>query len=110
MRPYVKIASLSELAPGTGVVVMAPSDAVALFNVGGTIVALENWCLRCGSSLGTGTLDASYVTCSGCDWVYDVTTGAVRGIPALRVQAIEVKVVDGSVLIATPPEWPKRRR
>ena len=74
----VRIASLDQLAPGQGV-------AVAVAN---------------------GTLRGATVACAGCGWEYDVRTGAVRGVPALRIDTFEVTVVESVVMLAVEPAWP----
>ena len=91
----MKVARQEQLSRDSGLVVMAACDAVALFQVDGLVVGLSNWCLRCGSSLGSGAVRNSQVACPGCDWRYDLATGAVVGIPALRVDMFDVRVIDG---------------
>jgi nitrite reductase/ring-hydroxylating ferredoxin subunit len=51
-------------------------------------------------------LRGANVACSGCDWEYDVRTGAVSGVPALRIDTFEVTVVDSVVMLAVEPGWP----
>ena len=40
------------------------------------------------------------MTCHGCGWRYEVYTGSVAAIPALRLETIKAKVVDGRILVA----------
>jgi nitrite reductase/ring-hydroxylating ferredoxin subunit len=94
---------LDRIAPGTGIVVTIAGDAIALYNVGGRIFALDDHCVRCGSSLASGVLEGALVSCSGCDWQYDVTTGCVCGVPALCIDTFEVKIEGPWVLVAAPP-------
>lgn len=101
MSSFVEVASTRELVAGTGALVMASDRWIALFNVNGRIFAIDDKCVRCGSSLAAGVLRASAIACSGCDWQYDVTTGCVNGIPALRTDTYEAKIVDARVLVAT---------
>lgn len=100
MMKYVDVAPLDQIAPGSGTVVTVGDTAVALFHLGDRISGIADVCLRCGSSLAAGVLRGNKVKCSGCDWQYDVTTGAVNGIPALQIETFAVEVVDSHVMVA----------
>jgi len=100
MPAFIEAAHLDRLAPGKGSAVTIGNNTVALFNIDGAIYAIEAWCLRCGACLAEGCLQGWIVACRGCDWRYDVTTGAVVGIPALRLYTLHAKVVDGQIFIA----------
>jgi 3-phenylpropionate/trans-cinnamate dioxygenase ferredoxin subunit len=101
MGAYVETAHLDQVAGGRGTVVTVGDCAVALFNVDGRMFAVEDTCVRCGSSLASGTLHGDEVTCPGCDWRYDVTTGCVMGVPALCIDTFKVEIVDSTVMVAT---------
>jgi len=102
----VRIASLDQLAPGQGVAVAVAGDAIALFRIDGQTFAIDDACARCGSSLVNGTLRGTTVACAGCGWEYDVRTGAVSGVPALRIDTFDVTVVDSDVMLGVEPAWP----
>ena len=55
-----------------------------VFNVEGTVYAIQDSCLHKGASLGTGQLDGKVVTCRAHGWHYDVTTGSTKNAPGLR--------------------------
>lgn len=102
MADFVEIARPARVAVGRGArVTIAEYCDVALFDIGGRLFAIEDLCVRCGTSLADGTLEGTVVACRGCDWRYDVTTGCVNDIPALRIDTFEAKVVDSRILIAT---------
>ena len=73
---------------------------VAIFNVDGTIYAMEDSCLHKGASLGTGELDGKVVTCRAHGWRYDVTTGSTISSPGYGVTSYPAKVIDGKILVA----------
>jgi nitrite reductase/ring-hydroxylating ferredoxin subunit len=98
---FVEVAELSRIAPGAGTMVTVAANSVAIFNVDGRLFAVDDACLRCGGSLASGTLLGHLVTCSRCDWRYDVTTGAVQGVPLLRTSCFDVKIADSHVLVST---------
>jgi nitrite reductase/ring-hydroxylating ferredoxin subunit len=101
----VRIARLDQFAPGRGVAVDVAGDAIALFRIDGQAFAIADACARCGSSIANGTLRGATVACVGCGWEYDLRTGAVSGVPALRIDTFEVTVVDSVVMLAVEPAW-----
>jgi nitrite reductase/ring-hydroxylating ferredoxin subunit/transposase len=100
MPSFVKITPLDRIPIGTASATRIGDTTVALFHLGGRVFAVEDACVRCGSSLAAGKLKGTVVTCSGCGWQYDVTTGCVEGIAALRIDTFEVKIVDSDVAVA----------
>ena len=95
----MKVAEIAQLPPGTGTSVDAGGRTLALFNVGGTLYALDNTCPHRGGPLGEGDLDGAIVTCPWHGWRYDVTTGAHDGNPSVRVACYPVTVEDGAAYV-----------
>jgi nitrite reductase/ring-hydroxylating ferredoxin subunit len=83
----------SPLAPGARLLLETASGPIAIFEVGGTVHAIEDGCLRCGASLTTGTLAGTVVTCSVCGWQYDVASGGLVGLSALRLPTCKVRAI-----------------
>ena len=81
----------SPLAPGSRLLVETALGPIAVFEVDGTVHAIEDGCLRCGSSLATGMLEGAVVTCRVCGWQYDIASGCLVGLPALRVPNCRVR-------------------
>ncbi len=100
MANYVEVASVEQLPSGRGTVVRIAGKDIALFNVDGTIYAMDDSCLHQGLSLGTSKLEGKIVTCRGHGWKYDVTTGSTLASPGFGVAAYAVKVVDGKIMVA----------
>lgn len=98
----MKIARLDEIAPGTAKAVTIAEATIALFNRDGALTALDDACVRCGGSLAGGSFEQDAVRC-GCGWRYDVTSGRVSGIPALRTETFRVAVIDGDVVLLDIP-------
>jgi nitrite reductase/ring-hydroxylating ferredoxin subunit len=98
----VKVARFEQIPPGGGVLVETGNVRLVLFKLDGRIFAIDDSCLRCGSSLATGTLTVTTVNCANCTWKYDVQTGCVKGVPALRIDTFIVKVVDSEVMVEVP--------
>jgi nitrite reductase/ring-hydroxylating ferredoxin subunit len=101
MASFVEVARVEQLPPGNGMVVRADGKEIAIFNVDGTIYAMDDSCRHQGLSLGTSKLEGKIVTCRGHGWKYDVTTGSTLASPGFGVAAYPVKVVDGKIMVAT---------
>ena len=82
MGELIKVATLSDVPPGTCRQVDAAGRPVAVFNVGGTIYAIGGTCTHRGGPLGEGELDKTVVTCPWHGAQFDVTNGQVVGPPA----------------------------
>jgi nitrite reductase/ring-hydroxylating ferredoxin subunit len=102
---YTPVATLSELPPGASRRVYVGGDAVALFNVNGSVHAIANRCTHARASLSEGTVDTARcsVTCPWHEGVFSLETGQVLGgPPALPVATYRVKVEGDAVLVAPP--------
>ena len=62
MAQFVKIASLSELPPGSAKTVEISGRAVALYNLDGAVYATDNTCPHRGGPLGEGDLETQVFT------------------------------------------------
>jgi 3-phenylpropionate/trans-cinnamate dioxygenase ferredoxin subunit len=100
MAGFVEVMRLEELPPGKGTTVTVAGKDVALFNVDGTIYAIEDSCLHQGLSLGTSQLEGKAVTCRGHGWRYDVTTGCTLHVKDYGVATYPVKLVEGKIMIS----------
>jgi nitrite reductase/ring-hydroxylating ferredoxin subunit len=101
MEDFVEAARLEQVAPGTSLFVYVGETGVALFNIDGTIYAINDTCLHAGSSLAQGRLNGKIVTCRAHGWKYDVTTGALTLNPESSVASYAVKIIDGKILVDT---------
>src|SRR5216110_388489 len=100
---FTPVATLAELPPGASKRVYAANDAVALFNVGGTVYAIANRCTHARASLSDGAVDAArcVVTCPWHAGVFSLETGQVlSGPPSLPVPTYRVKLEGDTILIA----------
>jgi len=106
---FTPVATLSELPPGTAKRVYAASDAVALFNVSGTVYAIANRCTHARASLSEGTVDPARctVTCPWHEGVFSLETGRVLGGPPVHpVSTYQVKLEGDTILIAQEAREP----
>jgi NAD(P)H-dependent nitrite reductase small subunit len=96
---WVRVAAAHELPPGQGRVVRAGEREVALFNVAGTLHAIDNACAHRGGPLGEGALRGAVVACPWHDWRYDVRTGVNVLDDRFRVTSYPVRVEGADVLV-----------
>ena len=97
---YVKVASESEL-PGEGEAREFEIDgkAMCIANVGGSITAMDNFCLHMGGPLGQGYIEGSKVVCPWHGWEYDPKTGQLEDDPKTRIPVYPIKVENGEVFV-----------
>ena len=99
MDPFVRVAKVAEVPPGTAKVVVVHGYPVALFHVGESFHALSNVCLHRGGPIGEGDLDGAIVTCPLHGWEYDVRTGRNVANPAARLRVFPVRIEGEDVLV-----------
>jgi nitrite reductase (NADH) small subunit len=97
MGTLVPVAKCDEVPPGRCRSAMAADREIALFNVGGTVYALDNMCPHRGGPLGEGDLQGFVVFCPLHAWQFDVRTGQCPTNPRACAEPIGVKVVDGVI-------------
>ena len=100
MSDYVKVASVTDLAPGQLTLVEVGGELICLANVDGTFYAIADECTHVGGALSDGELEGCVVTCPVHFAQFDIRTGKVLQRPA-REDAVtyEVKVEGQDVLI-----------
>ncbi|MDP8976016.1 MAG: Rieske 2Fe-2S domain-containing protein [Actinomycetota bacterium] len=102
--PFVEVARVADVPPGTATTVEIDQQTLALVNVDGTFCAIQNECPHAGGSLGEGKLDGWALQCPLHDATFDVRTGEALGGPsdgparsyAAKVEGDVVKVAAGS--------------
>ena len=101
---FVRVCSLAEIKPGSARVEMVGTYEVAIFNVGGTIYAIDDLCPHVGGPLHSGSVDAAekIVTCPLHAWDFRLADGTnCQG--RRSVAAYDVDIRDGDVYIAAEP-------
>jgi 3-phenylpropionate/trans-cinnamate dioxygenase ferredoxin subunit len=88
MPRWVKIAENGAVAPGAGRAFDVEGHSIAVFNLDGTLYAIDDSCPHQGSSLAMGKLEGCVVTCRSHGMKINVTGGQppgqglnVRGFP-----------------------------
>jgi nitrite reductase/ring-hydroxylating ferredoxin subunit len=102
MPGLVKMATLDELPPGSSLEIEHEGRIYALFNVGGTIHAIDGICPHQGGPLADGALEGTVVTCPWHGWQFDVCTGKTPLGPRITQAVYEVKIEGRDVWVAVP--------
>ena len=75
MANWVRVARSTDCPQGSALELVAAERVIALFNVAGTLYALDGVCPHQGGPLGQGTLEGKIVTCPWHGWQFDVADG-----------------------------------
>lgn len=101
MQKFIKVADLGDLPPGGKLLIDLDGRALALFNVDGTIHAIDDICTHDGGPLAEGEFEGTRIRCPRHGAQFDVRTGKPLGFPAFEPVATHaVEVRDGDVLVA----------
>ncbi len=101
---WIEACPLDELAPGETKTVFLDGKMVGLFNVGGTIYALNNRCTHARGPLTEGRVntDECIVVCPWHYGKFDLKTGAaIDGVVRKPVETYQVEIRDGMVHVGT---------
>src|SRR6476646_2809117 len=100
--PFVKVGSVSRLAPGSVMEASVTGNFYAICNVDGRIHAVSGDCPHRGGPLGQGALHGSSLTCPWHAWEFDCRTGAHDYNPDVKVSTFPVQVLGDDSLIDIP--------
>ena len=94
-----KAAKTSEIAPGAGKCVVVEGMEIAIFNVGGRFYAIDNTCPHSAGPLAEGELLGTTVACPWHFWQFEVTTGASKFNPAVKIKTFPVELKGEEVYV-----------
>ena len=99
MGDFMKVALVSDIAPGKGQISEVRETKGALFKQEGKVYAINNSCIHKQGPLGEGELEGEIVTCPLHGWKYDITSGQCTTNPSAKVTCYEVKVDGQDILV-----------
>jgi len=108
MSDFIQACSLASMPEAAGVQTVVNGKKIALFKIGDAVYAIDDTCTHEEASLSEGTVyddeDEPQVECPKHGAVFDIATGAVRSLPAVKsVNSYETKVEGDMVLVAKEP-------
>jgi 3-phenylpropionate/trans-cinnamate dioxygenase ferredoxin subunit len=102
MPDWTKVATLEECPPGSLHKVMVGIDPVVLANVDGEVHAVLDRCTHEDLPLSDGEMEGCVIVCSYHGARYDVTSGAPRGLPAVKpVKSFPVEIREDGIYVAS---------
>lgn len=104
MSEFIKVATKDEIPLGGSKLVEVDFIRVALFNLEGTIYALEDMCTHDGGPLVEGdVVNGCEVMCPRHGARFDIRTGEALSFPAFEAtNTYEVQIEGDDVLIESP--------
>ena len=98
----IKIAEVAQLPVGERKLCTVEDRCIALFNLDGTIYAIDNHCTHRDGPVGAGKLKETVITCPWHGWRFNVTSGrCLEGGANLRCYPVHVEGSD--VLVDVTP-------
>jgi 3-phenylpropionate/trans-cinnamate dioxygenase ferredoxin subunit len=101
MSEFIKVAVRTDLPAGGKKLAEVDGRAIAVFNVDGTIYAIDDVCTHDGGPLAEGELSGCEIQCPRHGARFDVRTGKALCFPAFEpVATHRVEVRGDDVLVA----------
>ncbi len=102
---YIKIGNAEDISIGKAKRINVSGNPVAVFHLEDGFHAIEDTCSHAGASLSFGQIvDGHVVACSRHGAHFDIKTGRVVSLPAVRgVRCYEVKLEDGQLFVGEAP-------
>jgi 3-phenylpropionate/trans-cinnamate dioxygenase ferredoxin subunit len=99
-----RIASASEIAPGTTRRVVVEGQEILICNIDGNFFAIEDVCTHDGGPLDQGDLEGACIVCPRHGATFDVRTGAALTLPAVvPLLTFAIKEEAGDIFLETSP-------
>ena len=104
MSDFVKVANFQDIPLGGSKLVEVETVRVAIFNLDGAILAIEDVCTHDGGPLVEGTIvNGCQVQCPRHGARFDIRTGAALSFPAFEpTNTYAVQLRDGEIWIERP--------
>ena len=96
MSEFIKVAETSDLPPGRVKVVLVGDRRIALCNVDGQFFAIDDLCTHDGGPLDQGELQGDIIECPRHGARFNVRTGKVLALPAVKALNTYPVEVEGS--------------
>ncbi|MDA9982269.1 non-heme iron oxygenase ferredoxin subunit [Gammaproteobacteria bacterium] len=105
MSDWIDVASTDQFSPGSHKVVDVDGVEVAVFNIGGEFLAIEDICTHDGGELACGELEGDVIVCPRHGAKFSLRTGAVLAPPAYEPVATLPIRVENNVVQVKDDRW-----
>jgi len=96
----IPVGAVDEFGPGQRKLAFIKGRGVVLFNIDGTIHAIDNSCPHQGASVANGHLDGYVLSCPAHGLRFDLRTGCMPGAGGLSLTTFPVRTIDGRVFVS----------
>jgi 3-phenylpropionate/trans-cinnamate dioxygenase ferredoxin subunit len=103
MSDFIRVAATSDIPPGRVKVVVVGDRRIALCNVDGQFYAIDDLCTHDGGPLDQGELAGDVIECPRHGARFDVRTGKVLALPAVKpLNTYPLRVEGSEIRLALP--------
>lgn len=103
MSDFVKVAETSDIPAGRVKVVSVSDRRIALCNVDGQFFAIDDVCTHDGGPLDQGELEGDIIECPRHGARFNVRTGKVLALPAVKpLNTYPLRVKGSEIQVALP--------
>ncbi|WP_115666433.1 Rieske (2Fe-2S) protein [Cupriavidus taiwanensis] len=95
----VTVARLDELTPGQRKLVFVDGRSIVLFNIDGSIHAIDNSCPHNGASLASGKLQGTVLQCPAHGLRFDLAKPCEPGSPSLCLRRFTVQATGDTLAL-----------
>ena len=99
MPDWIDIQNAEGLLPGQSTVVEIDERRIGIYNIEGSIYAIDNQCPHRGASLAAGAFDGALVTCPLHRWQFNLITGMAVEQPGTHLKKFDAKLENGRVFL-----------
>lgn len=100
MAEFVRVAAVSEIAPGAFKAFTINRKAIVVCNSGDGIYAVDDVCTHDGAPIHTGRLFGHIIMCPRHGAKFDVRDGSVQAPPAvIPLEKYEVKIENDEIYV-----------
>ena len=96
----IPVGAVDELGPGQRKLAFINGRGIVLFNIDGTIHAIDNACPHQGASVANGHLDGCLLSCPAHGLRFDLRTGCMPGAGGLSLTTFTVRVIDEKLFVS----------
>ncbi|MFM0341557.1 Rieske (2Fe-2S) protein [Paraburkholderia fungorum] len=99
MSRQIPVGAVDELAPGQRKLAFVDGRSIVLFNIDGTIHAIDDSCPHNGASVASGQLEGCMLRCPAHGLRFDLRTGRMPGAGGLSLTTFPVRAIDGKLVV-----------
>ena len=97
---FYEVGDMNDLPPGERLYLELDDNPIVIFNVDGEFFAIDDVCTHDNGPLGDGELNGHHITCPRHGAQFDIRTGKVLSLPAVKdVNTYPIRVVEGKLEI-----------